>query len=36
MVPGLPDYFKGIINLRGKVVPVIDVRLKFGQPAPGI
>ena len=32
-VPGLPDYFKGIINLRGKVVPVIDVRLKFGQPA---
>lgn len=33
MVPGLPDYFKGIINLRGKVVPVIDVRLKFGQPA---
>ena len=31
-VPGLPEYFKGIINLRGKVVPVIDVRLKFGQP----
>lgn len=30
-VPGLPMYFKGIINLRGKVVPVIDVRLKFGQ-----
>lgn len=31
-VPGLPNYFKGIINLRGKVVPVIDVRLKFNQP----
>lgn len=30
-VPGLPGYFKGLINLRGKVVPVIDVRLKFGQ-----
>lgn len=30
-VPGLPEYFKGIINLRGKVVPVIDVRLKLGQ-----
>ena len=30
-VPGLPHYFKGLINLRGKVVPVIDVRLKFGQ-----
>lgn len=31
-IPGLPVYFKGIINLRGKVAPVIDVRLKFGQP----
>lgn len=30
-VPGLPEYYKGIINLRGKVVPIIDVRLKFGQ-----
>ncbi len=30
-VPSLPMYIKGIINLRGKVVPVIDVRLKFGQ-----
>lgn len=30
-VPGLPYYYKGIINLRGKVAPVIDVRLKFGQ-----
>ncbi len=30
-VPGLPHYFKGVINLRGKVVPIISVRLKFGQ-----
>ncbi len=30
-IPGLPGYFKGIINLRGKVAPIIDVRLKFGQ-----
>jgi len=29
-VPRTPDFLKGIINLRGKVVPVIDVRLKFG------
>lgn len=28
-VPYVPDYVKGIINLRGKIVPVIDVRLKF-------
>lgn len=32
VVPGTPDYVKGIINLRGGVVPVIDVRLKFRQP----
>lgn len=30
-VPSLPHYYKGLINLRGKVVPVIDVRLKFNQ-----
>lgn len=28
-IPGLPPYFKGIVNLRGKVIPIIDVRLKF-------
>jgi purine-binding chemotaxis protein CheW len=28
-VPQTPDYLKGVINLRGKVVPVIDLRLKF-------
>ena len=29
-VPKTPDYIKGVINLRGVVIPVIDVRLKFG------
>lgn len=28
-VPEVPAYVKGIINLRGKIIPVIDVRLKF-------
>jgi purine-binding chemotaxis protein CheW len=32
-VPHTPSYIKGIINLRGKVVPVVDLRLKFGLPA---
>ena len=30
-VPEVPLYVKGIINLRGKIIPVIDVRLKFGK-----
>ncbi|HEY3296860.1 MAG TPA: chemotaxis protein CheW [bacterium] len=30
-VPGMPAYVKGVINLRGKVIPVIDLRLKFGM-----
>jgi purine-binding chemotaxis protein CheW len=33
IVPNVPNYIKGIINLRGKIIPVIDVRLKFGKPA---
>lgn len=28
-VPELPDYVRGIINLRGKIIPVLDVRLRF-------
>ncbi len=28
-IPEVPDYIKGIINLRGKIIPVIDVRLRF-------
>lgn len=31
-VPQTPLFMKGLINLRGKVVPVIDLRLKFGLP----
>ncbi|KXK26124.1 MAG: purine binding chemotaxis protein [Candidatus Brocadia sinica] len=29
-VPQTPGYMKGVINLRGKVIPVVDLRLKFG------
>jgi len=28
-IPDIPEYVKGIINLRGKIIPVIDVRLRF-------
>lgn len=31
-VPQTPQFMKGLINLRGKVIPVIDLRLKFGLP----
>ncbi len=31
-VPQTPDYVKGVINLRGKVTPVVDLRRKFGLP----
>jgi len=30
-VPGTPEHIKGVINLRGKVIPVVDLRLKFGM-----
>ena len=30
-VPRTPEYIKGVINLRGKVIPVVDLRLKFGM-----
>jgi len=29
MVPDMPEHVKGVLNLRGKVIPVIDVRLRF-------
>ncbi|MEA4847872.1 MAG: chemotaxis protein CheW [Clostridiaceae bacterium] len=32
-VPELPEYVKGIINLRGKIVPVMDVRIRFKKEA---
>ncbi len=30
-VPQTPDFVKGVINLRGKVIPVVDLRLRFGM-----
>ena len=33
VVPQTPAYIKGVINLRGKVIPVIDLRLKFSMSA---
>jgi purine-binding chemotaxis protein CheW len=30
-VPQTPEFVKGVINLRGKVIPVMDLRLKFGM-----
>ena len=31
-VPDVPDFIKGVINLRGKVIPIMDVRIRFGLP----
>ena len=32
-VPDVPGFIKGVINLRGKVIPVMDVRIRFGMGA---
>jgi len=32
-VPRMPDFIRGVINLRGSVVPVIDLASRFGKPA---
>lgn len=32
VVPNVPDFIKGVINIRGKVVPVISIRNKINQP----
>lgn len=32
-VPSAPNYIRGIINLNGRVIPVVDLRLKFGLEA---
>ena len=29
-IPQMPSYVKGVINLRGKIIPVVDLRVKFG------
>ena len=31
-VPNAPHYVEGVINLRGKVIPIVDLRLRFGLP----
>src|SRR5438270_8126008 len=31
-VPGTPPHLKGVINVRGKIIPVMDLRLKFALP----
>ena len=30
-LPNTPDYLKGVLNLRGTIVPIVDLRLKFGM-----
>lgn len=32
VVPGVPEFIKGVINIRGKVVPIISIRHKINQP----
>ncbi|NLA86360.1 MAG: purine-binding chemotaxis protein CheW [Clostridiales bacterium] len=32
-MPEMPSYVKGIINLRGRIIPLIDIRLRFGKEA---
>ena len=34
-VPRMPDFVRGVINLRGKIIPVIDLRRKFGMQTTG-
>lgn len=33
MLPLVPNYVKGIINLRGQIIPIIDIRLRMGKEA---
>jgi purine-binding chemotaxis protein CheW len=35
-VPDAPDYLEGVINLRGRIISVVDLRKRFGQPAAAI
>jgi purine-binding chemotaxis protein CheW len=36
MVPQTPAFVKGVVNLRGKIIPVVDFRLKFGIEASAV
>ncbi|MFC1524430.1 chemotaxis protein CheW [Thermodesulfobacteriota bacterium] len=31
-IPDMPEFAKGVVNLRGRVIPIIDLRLKFNMP----
>jgi purine-binding chemotaxis protein CheW len=31
-VPNAPDFIEGVINLRGRIIPVVDLRKRFGEP----
>lgn len=33
VVPKTPEYVKGVMNLRGQILPIIDLRVRFGLPA---
>ena len=35
-VPMMPSFIRGVINLRGSVVPVVDIALRFGRPVTGV
>ena len=32
-LPMLPDFIRGIINMRGQMIPIVDIRLRLGKPA---
>lgn len=34
-VPKMPEFIRGVINLRGKIIPVVNLRLKFNMPRQG-
>lgn len=36
VIPGMPRFLRGLINLRGTVVPVIDIQARLGNPATSI
>lgn len=31
-IPNTPEYFCGVLNLRGAIIPIVDLRLRFGMP----
>lgn len=33
-LPMMPDYIRGIFNMRGQIIPIMDVRMRLGKPVP--